>query len=77
MMTIGSNARRVIFGSGKRRQKWPPPYDPHTEIMQIPEHAKAPSSRAQAKQFIRVLEMLENGNYGWRGEWLSDFPKYI
>ena len=55
----------------------PPPYDPHTEIMQIAEHAKAPSSRAQAKQFIRVLEMLENGNFGWRGEWLSDFPRYL
>jgi hypothetical protein len=55
----------------------PPPYDPHTVIMQIPEHAKVPSSRAQAKQFIRVLEMLENGHYGWRGEWLSDFPRYL
>ena len=21
--------------------------------------------------------MLEDGNYGWRGEWLSDFPKYL
>jgi hypothetical protein len=55
----------------------PPPYDPHTEIMQIAEHAKAPSNRVEVKQFIQVLEMLENGNYGWRGEWLIDFPRHL
>ena len=21
--------------------------------------------------------MLENGDFGWRGEWLSDFPRYL
>lgn len=54
----------------------PPPYDPHAEIMTMPEHAPAPTSREEMGRFIRVMEMRSDGIYAWRGEWLADFPKY-
>ena len=53
----------------------PPPYDPETEIMAIAQHAPAPGSREEAKQYLRVLEMRPDGKYSWRGEWLSQFPR--
>ncbi len=54
----------------------PPPYDHDVEIMQQAQHAPIPSSREEAKQYLRVLEMRPDGKYSWRGEWLSLFPRY-
>jgi hypothetical protein len=54
----------------------PPPFDLDAEIMQQAQHAPIPSSREEAKQYLRVLEMRPDGKYSWRGEWLSLFPRY-
>ncbi|MDA0240639.1 MAG: hypothetical protein O3A84_11530 [Proteobacteria bacterium] len=54
----------------------PPPFDPDDEILLIAEHAPVPETREEAKRFIRVLEMTDDGKYGWRGEILSLFPRY-
>ena len=56
----------------------PPPFDllADVEIMQIAEHAPAPKNREEVKAFIRVLEMRTDEKLGWRGEWLSTFPRY-
>ena len=53
-----------------------PPYDPNEDIESIAQHAPVPSTREEAKQFIRVLELNDSGLYSWRGEWLSLFPRY-
>jgi hypothetical protein len=53
-----------------------PPFDPDTEIMQIAEHAPAPTNREEVKAFISVLEMRADQKFGWQGEWLSTFPRY-
>lgn len=54
----------------------PPPFELGATIFQEPATALAPKTRQEAMQFIRVLEMCENGKWGWRGEWLSSFPLY-
>ena len=54
----------------------PPPYDLHAEITSMPEHVEVPANRQDVRKFIRVLEMRDDGDYGWRGEWLAEFPKY-
>jgi hypothetical protein len=53
-----------------------PPFDPAEEIYQAPQYAKVPTTREEAARFIRVLEMKEEGTYGWRGEWLVGFPSF-
>lgn len=55
----------------------PPPLDPDSEILQIAQHAPVPETREEAKHFIRVLEKRNDGKFGWRGEWLSLFPRCI
>jgi hypothetical protein len=52
------------------------PFDPNSEISQIAEHAAVPRDREEAKRFVRVLEMRSDGKYGWRGEWLYQFPRF-
>jgi hypothetical protein len=54
----------------------PPPFPLGEEIWQAPRFAKTPATREDCAQFIRVLEMAENGLYGWRGEWLRTFPTF-
>jgi len=54
----------------------PPPYELDAEIIQVPEHALVPVNREEVRRFIQVLEMDEDGRYAWRGEWLSQFPRY-
>ena len=54
----------------------PPPFDPDTEILQVAQPAPVPETREEVKQYVRVLE-IKDGLYGWRGEWLSYFPKYM
>jgi hypothetical protein len=56
-----------------------PSYDLNAEIdnvRRIAQHAPVPESREEAKQFIEVLEINDNGLYSSRGEWLSSFPRY-
>jgi hypothetical protein len=45
----------------------PPPFELGAEILQVQAHALAPTNRDEAKRFIRVLEMSDDGLYGWRG----------
>jgi hypothetical protein len=54
----------------------PPPYDLEAEMTSHAVHAPAPEHREEAKKYLRVLEMRPDGKYAWRGEWLSEFPKY-
>ena len=53
-----------------------PLFDKHEQIWTTPAHALAPRNREEAKQFVQILEMAEDGTGNWRGEWLADFPKY-
>lgn len=55
-----------------------PPFDllPASAIMQIAAHAPVPKDRDECKRFIRIVEMRPDGEFGWRGEWLSTFPLY-
>jgi hypothetical protein len=55
----------------------PPPFDANAEVLRIAEHAPVPTSREEVKRFIYVLEMMDDGLYHWRGEWLSHFPQYV
>jgi hypothetical protein len=55
----------------------PAPFDPDTEILQIQAHALAPTNREEAKRFIRVFEILDDGLWRWRGERLDSFPRYM
>lgn len=61
---------------GPSEEMGEPPFSLEAEIMQKAEHAPAPRNREEAKRFLRVLEMRDDGKYGWRGEWLSGFPRY-
>jgi len=54
----------------------PGPYDPNETVLRSAEHAPVPRSRAEVGRFIIVLEMLSDGEYGWRGEWLASFPRF-
>ena len=54
-----------------------PPFDLDQEILLVAQHVKAPRDQHEVKQFIQVLEMDGDGTYGWRGEWLSNFPRYF
>lgn len=85
-------SRYALFDHGGNWQACPPghfwywvaapeegnaPFDPdRDEIMQIAEHAVVPKDREEAKRFVRVLEMRDDGKYGWRGEWLDRFPQF-
>ena len=57
-----------IMGSG--------PYPLGSEIIRSAEHAPVPTSVEEAKRYIYVLECEEDEKWGWRGEWLDQFPKY-
>jgi hypothetical protein len=46
------------------------------EVWTTPAHAPVPRDREEAKKFVQILEMAEDGKGVWRGEWLADFPKY-
>jgi len=54
----------------------PPPFALDYEYLQMPQHAQAPKNRDDVKRFIRVVEKGSDGEFGWRGEWLSTFPQY-
>jgi hypothetical protein len=54
----------------------PGPYKPGQEIIRSAEHAPAPKTIEEAKKYIYVLESEEDGKWGWRGEWLQQFPSY-
>ena len=54
-----------------------PPYDPDAEMLRVAQDAAVPQNREEAKRFIMVLEMGDDEKYGWRGDWLSLFPRYI
>jgi hypothetical protein len=53
-----------------------PPFSKDAEVLTMPAHAPVPRNREEAKQFVQVLEMEPDGSGIWRGEWLSEFPKY-
>ena len=54
----------------------PPPYELGTEISTSPNHALVPKDREEVQRFIMVLEMTDDGVYGWSGELLATFPQY-
>lgn len=54
----------------------PGPYQRNSEILQSAEHAPVPTSIEEVKKFVYVLECDENGDWGWEGEWLNEFPKF-
>jgi hypothetical protein len=53
-----------------------PPYELGKQIVLVLDHAPAPRSRAEMARFIRVVELMPNGLYGWDGETLDTFPRY-
>jgi len=54
----------------------PPPFNSDDEWEAHPESGPAPRTMDEAKKYIRVVAELDNGNYYWRGDFLSDFPNY-
>lgn len=54
----------------------PGPYELCSEILRSAEHAPAPSSIEGVKKFIYILECEDDEKWGWRGEWLEQFPQY-
>lgn len=54
----------------------PPPFSPEQVWEQVPQTAPIPSSREMMEKYVRVCIGLENGMMYWRGEMLSEFPKY-
>ena len=54
----------------------PPPFGCEDRYDLVPKSAPVPPSRAAAKQYIQVLFEQPDGKYYWRGEMLSEFPKY-
>ena len=57
-----------IMGSG--------PYSLGSEILRSAVHAPVPATVEDVKKYIYVLECLDGENWGWRGEWLDQFPKF-
>ena len=57
-------------------EETPPPYVYKDDYELMPESAPVPESREAAGSYIRVLFELPGGGYFWRGEMLSEFPKY-
>jgi hypothetical protein len=57
-----------IMGSG--------PYSPTSTILRSAVHAQVPANVEDVKKFIHVLERVHEEKWGWRGEWLDQFPKY-
>jgi hypothetical protein len=54
----------------------PPPFSSGQVWEASPASAPVPVDREQMKQHVRVLIGLPNGNVYWRGEMLTDFPRY-
>lgn len=52
------------------------PYPLGAEILQSAVHAPVPGSIEEVKQYLYVLECEDGDNWGWRGEWLDQFPRY-
>ena len=74
---IGINMpRRSFWYSVAAPDMGPRPFDLNAKVELIAQHAPAPRTREEGKQFIRVLELNDEGTYSWRGEWLSLFPRY-
>ena len=57
-----------IMGSG--------PYPPTATILRSAVHAPVPANVEDVKKFIHVLERVQEEKWGWRGEWLDQFPRY-
>jgi len=53
-----------------------PPFGPDDEWLQKYETAPVPKSRVEAEQYARVCIATADGMMFWRGETLSEFPKY-
>ena len=56
--------------------EYPPPFSPSQVWEQFPDTAPVPTTREMVAKYIRVCIGLESGMMYWRGEMLSDFPKY-
>ena len=54
----------------------PAPYRLGSEIIRSAEHAPAPSAIEEVGKFIYVLECESDEKWGWRGEWLDNFPTF-
>lgn len=53
----------------------PPPYDGTMQILEDWGHALVPQTVDEVKQYMYVLFRRPDGQFQWRGEWLSEFPK--
>lgn len=53
-----------------------PPFSLDQKLESMPKTAPIPSSREAMECFVRVCIRLENELMYWRGEMLSEFPKY-
>jgi hypothetical protein len=53
----------------------PPPYDGSTQIIEGWVLAQVPLTVEEVKQYMYVLYLKPDGQFQWRGEWLSEFPK--
>lgn len=53
-----------------------PPFGPEDEWLQKYVTAPVPKSRAEVEQYVRVCIGTDDEMMYWRGETLSDFPKY-
>ena len=54
----------------------PPPFKPEDESENVPTTAPVPDTIESMSNYIRVCIGLDNGMMYWRGEMVSDFPKY-
>lgn len=52
------------------------PYSLGSEILRSAVHAPVPSTVEDVKKYIYVLECEDGEKWGWRGEWLDQFPKF-
>lgn len=52
------------------------PYILGSEILRSAVYAPVPATIEEVKQYIYVLECEQDEKWGWRGEWLDQFPRY-
>jgi hypothetical protein len=54
----------------------PGPYCSEATILRSAVHAPVPATVEDVKKFVYVLEPAGGDQWGWRGEWLDQFPRY-
>lgn len=54
----------------------PAPYQLGEDVIRQPAHAPVPETLEDMQRYIQVVEIMDDGRYGWRGEYLGSFPQY-